>query len=333
MNSTFFQLGVVLLERGRAQQALAYLDKALEMDPDHQQALLNSAVLIQESGNAALRPVAVSRLLRLVQKDPQNERVYFNLGMIAMDDNDHKSAENWFRKAVELKEDFRSALFNLALLLTDDGRPLEAAPFLNQLVKHHPDHVKGLILLGDIYINNIKDLDAAEKCYERILAVDPGNVQGLHNLCVVYVERGELLAAESCLARAHVIAPTEDYILRHLNIVRSRLAKYNGEQQLTESSVPPEAEDKDNLPEFHEPRQASLLSARQKKSVGDNSNNSFKNNERRTKDAASANYADQSSSKNVNHNKLKSDQSENSKQLGQRESRALSSEEEKKKQA
>lgn len=68
-------------------------------------------------------------------------------------------------QAIELKEDFRSALFNLALLLTDDMRPLEAAPFLNQLVKHHPDHVKGLILLGDIYINNIKDLDAAEKVW------------------------------------------------------------------------------------------------------------------------------------------------------------------------
>lgn len=45
------QLGVVLLEQGRAQQALAYLDKALEMDPDHQQALLNSAVLIQASSS------------------------------------------------------------------------------------------------------------------------------------------------------------------------------------------------------------------------------------------------------------------------------------------
>jgi hypothetical protein len=30
------------------------------------------------------------------------------------------------------------------------------------LVKLHPDHVKGLILLVDIYINNIKELDAAE---------------------------------------------------------------------------------------------------------------------------------------------------------------------------
>lgn len=91
-----------------------------------------------------------------------NERVHFNLGMLAMDDRNTEEAENWFRRAVHLKHDFRSALFNLALLLADDHRPLEAAPFLNQLVKHHPDHIKGLILLGDIYINNIKDLDAAE---------------------------------------------------------------------------------------------------------------------------------------------------------------------------
>lgn len=79
-----------------------------------------------------------------------------------MDDRDSADAERWFRNAVALKEDFRSALFNLALLLADEQRPLEAAPFLNQLVRFHPDHVKGLILLGDIYINNIKDLDAAE---------------------------------------------------------------------------------------------------------------------------------------------------------------------------
>jgi protein O-mannosyl-transferase len=82
--------------------------------------------------------------------------------MLAMDDHNTEEAEHWFRRAVHLKQDFRSALFNLALLLADDHRPLEAAPFLNQLVKYHPDHIKGLILLGDIYINNIKDLDAAE---------------------------------------------------------------------------------------------------------------------------------------------------------------------------
>lgn len=123
---------------------------------------MNSAILLQELGRPELRRIARERLLKLLVKDSTNERVHFNLGMLAMDDKDIENAENWFRRAVHLKPDFRSALFNLALLLADDQRPLEAAPFLNQLVKYHPDHVKGLILLGDIYINNIKDLDAAE---------------------------------------------------------------------------------------------------------------------------------------------------------------------------
>lgn len=96
----------------------------------------------------------------------QNERVFFNLGMLAMDDRNIDEAEHYFRRAIHIKEDFRSALFNLALLLADDQRPLEAAPFLNQLVKYHPDHVKGLILLGDIYVNTLKDIDAAEHVSE-----------------------------------------------------------------------------------------------------------------------------------------------------------------------
>ncbi|XP_050298329.1 protein O-mannosyl-transferase Tmtc3-like [Anthonomus grandis grandis] len=221
----YYNLGVVFLEQGKASQALAYLDKALEIDPEHEQALLNSAILLQEFGRPEFRKTARERLLKLLGKDKQNERVHFNLGMLAMDDKDIAEAEHWFRRAVHLKSDFRSALFNLALLLADDMRPLEAAPFLNQLVKYHPDHVKGLILLGDIYINNIKDLDAAENCYRRILELEPDNIQGLHNLCVVHVERGKLLEAQDCLEEAHRLAPEEDYIIKHLGIVQNRISK------------------------------------------------------------------------------------------------------------
>ncbi|VVC91724.1 unnamed protein product [Leptidea sinapis] len=177
---------------------------ALELEPEHEQALLNSAILLQELAT--------------------NERVHFNLGMVCMDEGDAECAERWFRAAVHLKPDFRSALFNLALLLADRRRPLEAAPFLKQLVRHHPDHVKALVLLGDIYINSVKDLDAAESCYRRILELEPENVQALHNLCVVAVERGKLAVAEECLTRAASLAPHEHYIQRHLSVVRARRA-------------------------------------------------------------------------------------------------------------
>ncbi|CAG4941419.1 unnamed protein product [Colias eurytheme] len=220
----YYNLGVVLLEQGKASQALAYLDKALELEPEHEQALLNSAILLQELGAADLRHLARQRLLKLLDKDATNERVHFNLGMVCMDEGDAECAERWFRAAVHLKPDFRSALFNLALLLADRRRPLEAAPFLKQLVRHHPDHVKALVLLGDIYINSVKDLDAAESCYRRILELEADNVQALHNLCVVAVERGKLAVAEECLTRAAALAPHEHYIQRHLAVVRARIA-------------------------------------------------------------------------------------------------------------
>lgn len=241
----YYNLGVVYLEQGKTSQALAYLNKALELNSNHEQALLNSAIVLQELGSTENRKEARIRLFKLLEINDTNERVHFNLGMLAMDEHNIDEAEQWFKRAVHLKHDFRSALFNLALLLADDKRPLEAAPFLNQLVKYHPNHVKGLILLGDIYINNIKDLDAAENCYKRILELDPKNIQGLHNLCVVHVERGKLAKALDCLRVAHSLASKEDYILRHLKIVESRLQKIkqtpgtNREKELALSDYDP----------------------------------------------------------------------------------------------
>lgn len=63
------------------------------------------------------------------------------------------------------------------------------------------------------------------QCYRRILELDPENIQGLHNLCVVHVERGKLIEAQTCLEKAHSLAPGEDYVLRHLQIVQNRIAK------------------------------------------------------------------------------------------------------------
>lgn len=36
------------MEQGKPGQALAYLERALELEPDHQASLLNSAIVLQE---------------------------------------------------------------------------------------------------------------------------------------------------------------------------------------------------------------------------------------------------------------------------------------------
>merc|ERR1719282_2265568 len=218
-----YNLAVVALEQQKPEVGMNYLNKALEINPLHPEALLNSAIVIQELGLEANKRLAVERLLKLKEMQPDNERVFFNLGMLATDEENIFEAELWFRQAIQLKPDLRSGLFNLALLLADSHRPLEALEPLEQLLEHHPDHVKGLILMGDIYTNNKKDLDKAEACYKRILTIDPLHVQGQHNLCVVYVERGLLLEGKECFEKALALAPEEKYIQNHLNIVSKKI--------------------------------------------------------------------------------------------------------------
>ncbi|KAG9335877.1 hypothetical protein JZ751_003534 [Albula glossodonta] len=220
----WYNLAIVSIEMKDPSEALKHFNQALELNPRHKLALFNSALLMQESGEPRFRPEANRRFLIYVEEEPDDANGYFNLGMLAMDDNENEAAERWMKKAIALQKGFRSALFNLALLYSQSRRELDALPVLSELLRHHPEHVKGLILKGDILMNQQKDTRGARECFEKILRMDPTNVQGKHNLCVVYFEERDLVRAERCLEEALALAPHEEYIRRHLSIVRGKMA-------------------------------------------------------------------------------------------------------------
>ncbi|XP_047249014.1 protein O-mannosyl-transferase TMTC3 [Girardinichthys multiradiatus] len=220
----WYNLAIVNIEMKDPPEALKNFNHALELNPRHKLALFNSALLMQESGEPKFWPEANRRFLTYVEEEPDDANGYFNLGMLAMDANENAAAEHWMRKAIGLQAGFRSALFNLALLYSQSKREVDALPVLDELLRHHPEHIKGLILKGDILMNHKKDTHGAKACFERILQMDPTNVQGKHNLCVVFFEERDLPRAERCLEETLALAPNEEYVRRHLNIVRSKMA-------------------------------------------------------------------------------------------------------------
>ncbi|XP_075945746.1 protein O-mannosyl-transferase TMTC3 isoform X2 [Anarhichas minor] len=220
----WYNLAIVNIEMKDPSEALKNFNHALELNPRHKLALFNSALLMQESGEPKFWPEANRRFLTYVEEEPEDANGYFNLGMLAMDANENAAAERWMRKAIGLQAGFRSALFNLALLYSQSKREIDALPALDELLRHHPEHIKGLILKGDILMNHKKDTRGAKACFERIVRMDPTNVQGKHNLCVVYFEERDLPRAAHCLEETLAMAPHEEYVRRHLSIVRSKMA-------------------------------------------------------------------------------------------------------------
>ncbi|UYV70807.1 TMTC3, partial [Cordylochernes scorpioides] len=80
---------------------------------------------------------------RALQFDKVNPDIYYNvasldeLGHLDPRERQSRTEAGGLR---QLREDFRSALFNLALLLSDLRRPLEAVPFLRQLLQVSGPH-------------------------------------------------------------------------------------------------------------------------------------------------------------------------------------------------
>ena len=60
-----YNLGVVLIELGKPNEALEMFNNALQVDSEHLQSLMNSAILMQESGIRNLRPLAYERLFKV----------------------------------------------------------------------------------------------------------------------------------------------------------------------------------------------------------------------------------------------------------------------------
>ncbi|XP_067950697.1 protein O-mannosyl-transferase Tmtc3-like [Watersipora subatra] len=221
----YYNLGVVFLESKKHEEAMEQFAKALSINPTHEQSLYNSAVLMHESGHPELYEEAQKRLKKLMDLDPGNSKVYFTAALLATDLQDYNQAEHWFIKTLQIDPSFRGALFNLALLLANElQRPKESVPYLQKVLQLNPSHVKSYLLLGDVALNHLKNIDLAEQCFKRIVSLEPDNVQGRHNLCVVHVERGDLLQAERCLLAVQNLAPDETYVTEHLRIVQKKLA-------------------------------------------------------------------------------------------------------------
>ncbi|CAL1269182.1 unnamed protein product [Larinioides sclopetarius] len=159
----YFNLGVVLMDQGRNTEAIEFFNKALDLEPDHEKSLEFSAVLMHSSDIPNHKNLAKMRLEKILDGGKETERIYINLGLLSVNNQNFLSAEKWFRKALQKHSTSREALFNLALLLSEQHKQAEAIFYLNTLLQHYPGHISGLLLFADIHVNYLKNLESAEK--------------------------------------------------------------------------------------------------------------------------------------------------------------------------
>lgn len=143
--------------------------RSIESNPNHKEALINLSILLQKPAFPKrkvryYREIVLDGLLEY-SGDSDVEVIEFNIAMTMLDLGGvemRTRAVSHLEKSVEAKPDFRSALYNLALLYYDFKDFERSLHYLHDLARFHPDYLKATSLEADIY-SKTERFDLAQK--------------------------------------------------------------------------------------------------------------------------------------------------------------------------
>jgi tetratricopeptide (TPR) repeat protein len=196
-------LGAALHDRGLWAQALASLRRALELDPNDVQVLVDAANALKALGRAREAAPLYQRALEL---DPRSSEAHNNLGNAFLELGRAAEAEGCYRRALELEPSGADIRCNLGNVLRIQGRLEEAiASTLHALAANPASSIAhnnlGLCLAG------LGRRAEAAASYRQALELNPGYVEALNNLGNVLPELGERREALALFARAIELDP------------------------------------------------------------------------------------------------------------------------------
>jgi protein O-mannosyl-transferase len=131
-------LGLLLAELGRLDEAMAHYRKALELNPRYSEAHNNLGNLLAE-----LRRTddAMASYRKALELNPRYSEAHYNLGILLEELGRMDEAMAYYRKALELNPRYYGAHSNLGILLADLGRTDEAIVHFQWVLKNEPNSI------------------------------------------------------------------------------------------------------------------------------------------------------------------------------------------------
>ncbi len=128
------ELGVVLLRLKEPAEARRTFERLLQVDPTAVGTLYNLGLLEM---SLRRRPEAAAAFRRVVELDPRHADAWRGLGAALAADDGARAVEAWQRVLALAPQDF-DTLYNLGMLLSDEGRGADARPYLKRFLNEAP---------------------------------------------------------------------------------------------------------------------------------------------------------------------------------------------------
>ncbi len=109
--------------------------------------------------------------------DPTYFPAHYNLGLVGYSSGQWYQALSAFETALVLDPNSAPARYNFALTLQKANFAADAARELEKLLGQHPEDTRAMLLLGNVYAQDLEEVAAARRQYQQILAREPQHPQ------------------------------------------------------------------------------------------------------------------------------------------------------------
>ena len=204
-------LGLVAVSAGAPDKGLAWLDTALETEPDFLGALEARATALADLGRPAEAHIAFERAFQAGCVDPA---AHYNHGNVLAAMGRRDAAIAAYDRALALRPNYPEALRAGGIILRDSGRTDQALLFWDEALRLRPTYL-------DAVFDRANLLDALDRPREALATLDaaltqlPGHPQLLNNRGVVLFHLGLLQEALETLDLA--LARDPNFAPAHLN--------------------------------------------------------------------------------------------------------------------
>ena len=187
--------------------------------PNHSFAWKALAFSYEKTGKI-LKSLAANQKAKEI--NPQDADIHNNLGNVLKKLKKFDEAQNCYKQAILLKQNYAEAYYNLGNLLKELGKFDEAEKNYNQAIKHRPNFVQAFINLANL-LKELHRFDEAEKNYNRAIKLGPNFAQTFNNLANLLKELGRFDEAEKNYNQAIKLRPNFAEAFNNLaNLLRAQ---------------------------------------------------------------------------------------------------------------
>ena len=190
-NEIFYsKIGDICIQNEAPEIALDSFRKVLSANPYNKDALVKIATIIQTYFKENIDE-AIDCYNRLLEIEPQNAQVYYELGHLYLDKNEKMNAANAFKLALNLDKKNAFIHNSLAYSLLQLGLNDEAIEHYKEAINLNPDNEWTSIVaqaLGTVYMEIKHNSEAAIAMYQTALVLNPDCPE-------IYISMGDVFLA------------------------------------------------------------------------------------------------------------------------------------------